>query len=106
MTEITFIKSKNSFELKVEGHSGYAEKGKDIACAGVSTLVVSLANMLEGNSFKFKIPPLVIIKEGYALICAYPQKQYYKKIEAVFETIMCGFKWLSEEFNENIKICN
>lgn len=81
MTEITFIKSKNSFELKVEGHSGYAEKGKDIACAGVSTLVVSLANMLEGNSFKFKIPPLVIIKEGYALICAYPQSNIIKKLK-------------------------
>ena len=106
MTEITFIKSKNSFELKVEGHSGYAEKGKDIACAGLSTLVVSLANMLEESGFKFKIPPLVIIKEGYALICAYPKKQYFREIETAFTTIMCGFKWLSEEFNENIKICD
>ena len=31
----------------VNGHSGYAEAGSDIICAGASTLVYTLANSLE-----------------------------------------------------------
>ena len=29
------------------GHAGYASKGKDIVCAGVSALVISCANSIE-----------------------------------------------------------
>ena len=43
MVEITYREIRNGFELKAEGHCRYAEKGKDIACAGVSTLIVALA---------------------------------------------------------------
>ncbi len=31
----------------LNGHSGYAEEGSDIICAGASTLVYTLANSLE-----------------------------------------------------------
>ena len=34
MVEITYREIRNGFELKAEGHCRYAEKGKDIACAG------------------------------------------------------------------------
>ena len=33
--------------FRVSGHSGYAEAGSDIICAGASTLVYTLANALE-----------------------------------------------------------
>ncbi len=35
-------RNKNFIKLKVYGHSGYAEIGKDIVCASVSTLAQSL----------------------------------------------------------------
>ena len=37
MTNITFYKTNNSFVgFRVSGHSGYAEEGSDIVCAGIS----------------------------------------------------------------------
>lgn len=42
MTTITVGK----YYIKVEGHSGYAEKGKDIVCAAISTLVEATYNYL------------------------------------------------------------
>ena len=33
--------------LTADGHAGYAEAGKDIVCAGVSTLIQSLVYSLE-----------------------------------------------------------
>lgn len=39
MTRINIIKFSNGYRIEVLGHSGYAEKGKDIVCASISTLV-------------------------------------------------------------------
>lgn len=33
--------------IRMEGHAGYADPGKDIVCAGVSTLTYSLLNVIE-----------------------------------------------------------
>ena len=105
MTEITYINNLNEFTLKVEGHSNYAESGKDIACAGVSTLVVTLAIMIEKNSDKLFMPEQIRIQDGYAFICAFPKEKYHKEFEIMFSMVMQGFEWLSKEFEENIKIC-
>ena len=104
MTEIRYKKNKDNLELEVKGHCGYAEKGKDIACAGISTLVVTLANALDENSNMLIFQPLLNIQNGYALICAYPKRQKYKRVETIFDTVMQGFRWLSQEFEKNIKI--
>ena len=34
-------------EVKIKGHSGYAEAGKDIVCAGVSALLYAFSGYLE-----------------------------------------------------------
>lgn len=36
--------------LSVNGHAGYAHKGEDIVCAGVSALVYALIGWLENNA--------------------------------------------------------
>lgn len=36
--------------LSVNGHAGYADKGSDIVCAGVSAIVYALIGWLENNS--------------------------------------------------------
>ncbi len=36
--------------LSVDGHAGYAQKGQDIVCAGVSAIVYALLGWLENNS--------------------------------------------------------
>ncbi len=44
MTNVTFIKDEQGLYIGfiVEGHSGYAEHGKDIVCAGISMLAQSM----------------------------------------------------------------
>lgn len=37
---------KTPGQLLVEGHAGFAERGKDVVCAGVSALVCTLAENL------------------------------------------------------------
>ena len=47
MTRIVFREGLEGFEgFKVTGHSGYAEEGSDIVCAGISALVITTENAL------------------------------------------------------------
>ena len=42
-----FIKKDDRFSgFKISGHSGYAESGKDIVCAAVSSAVQTVANII------------------------------------------------------------
>ena len=44
MTTIKFYKQNGNFvKLKATGHTGYAEHGKDILCASISSILGSLA---------------------------------------------------------------
>ncbi len=49
MTRITVYKDRSGAYLGFEcaGHAGYAVKGEDIVCAGISALVINTVNALE-----------------------------------------------------------
>lgn len=48
MTKVEFCLDKgNIVSFKVEGHSGYSEKGSDIVCSAVSSTVWMTVNALE-----------------------------------------------------------
>ena len=48
MTNITFYKTNNAFVgFRVLGHSGYAEEGSDIVCAGISVLTINFINSVD-----------------------------------------------------------
>lgn len=66
MIKVRFTKDSggNYMGFLVEGHSGYAEKGKDIVCAGVSTIVQATLLYLDrlGSVYECKI------EEGYTKV--------------------------------------
>lgn len=47
MIQIKIKQSWNDAEIMVEGHAGYAEIGKDIVCAAISTLYQNLVNSID-----------------------------------------------------------
>jgi len=52
MIKATFKKSNGLFiEYEVTGHAYFAESGKDIVCAGVSTLFITITNQLLCKSY-------------------------------------------------------
>ena len=50
MTKVYFSHCGDTFLLTCEGHANYAEKGKDIVCAGISALCCALEAALENLS--------------------------------------------------------
>lgn len=48
MTKVILFKKEAHFiGLEVKGHAGYANKGSDIVCAGISTAVCMSINLLD-----------------------------------------------------------
>lgn len=54
MIRITESIDNGVTELRLEGHAEYAERGKDIVCAAVSTLVCTLVANLEDIGCEMK----------------------------------------------------
>lgn len=50
MIHIT-IKYDEWFDIQIEGHAGYAEKGKDIVCAAVSALYQTLVQTIQTRHY-------------------------------------------------------
>jgi uncharacterized protein YsxB (DUF464 family) len=47
MLKITLLTEGEKLSLKLEGHAGYAEPGKDIVCASASILAYTLASIVD-----------------------------------------------------------
>lgn len=50
MIHIT-IRYDEWFDIQIEGHAGYVEKGKDIVCAAVSTLYQTMVQTIQTRSY-------------------------------------------------------
>lgn len=62
MITITYRDDGQKRQLTVEGHAGYAERGKDIICAAASTLMMSLQDAMRDSDVPFD----EVIGDGYA----------------------------------------
>ena len=55
MIKVQIIKGDDKVMLSVKGHAGYADKGEDIVCAGVSAIIFGLMNALDEKIAKIKV---------------------------------------------------
>lgn len=96
MIKILYRKTEDSFKLKITGHAGYAKKGEDVVCAGISTLYFTLGNYLEKNCDHFSC---IENRNGNAELLAYG-----KEAVAALDVILTGFEMMQAEYPENIQV--
>ncbi len=96
--------------LFVNGHSGYAEEGSDIICAGASTLVYTLANSLEricGIDTKYStriaedkgdgnVSAEIILPDG-----RFRDEAAKDRAQVIMETMILGFMTLAQSVNQD-----
>ncbi|MBQ9808149.1 MAG: ribosomal-processing cysteine protease Prp [Ruminococcus sp.] len=97
MIQAKFYGSKgNLVGFRISGHSGYAERGSDVACAAVSSAVQLTANMLEGLGHS----PEIKVDDNVIECRVSPDKDASRMIEVLRE----HFGAILEEFPKTIKI--
>ena len=84
--------------LAVDGHANYAESGKDIVCASVSCLCVSLANALVAGGVHENC---IRMKDGEFFVGAtVMENQRY--IEGAFDMAASGLRQIAERYPANV----
>ena len=94
------ITSKNNEIVSIEmnGHSGYAESGKDIVCAGVSSLVYAAI-----NSFDSIEEQRISIDDGM-LKLNLSGKKVSDHDQIVLKVMLNGFSMIASQYKKNVKI--
>ena len=82
-------------ELHAKGHCNYASYGKDIVCAGVSSVIIGLVTALET-----KPCANVDLSNGYAYVVCKPTLLSYAYFKFVYETL----KIIEAEYKDNIQV--
>lgn len=104
MIKITIYKDRetNYKSFEVKGHSGFAESGFDIICAGVSVLVINTINSIKQLTAD-KIS--VHTDENSGLIqCEFSQIPS-KEAELLLDSLVIGLKGIRKEYkNEYVEL--
>lgn len=98
MIVIKLTHRKDLSRIEINGHAGFAEKGKDIVCAGVSALFFCLLESLEELSNTVKEIKDI---DGYIrLDVINPDYNAVLLIHAA----MLGFKKIAEEYPDHVMV--
>ena len=85
-------------ELLVEGHSNYANKGKDIVCAGVSAIIVGGINAITSivNDYKINYE----VEDGFAKL----SNLNNSKVQEIIKVVIIQLKTVEDSYSRFIKI--
>ena len=86
-------------DIQVSGHANSAEYGRDLVCAGVSSVCVGIANALVQRGF-LDIGTIEV-KEGFVHVKV---NQYDEVIQVVLETFETLLKTIEESYPKYMKI--
>ena len=108
---MTFVSFKENtrdaiLSLKVAGHSGFADLGKDIVCSAVSILAYTVAQeiMYLNNDKKLLEEPEIILHDGNACITCRPKQEYYDDALKIFRFANTGYHLIAQNFPKNVKV--
>ena len=101
-----FGKETGYLAMKVRGHAGFAELGKDPVCAGASTLAMTVAQCIQsmGEEGKLQKKPNIAIRNGRVSVVAKPKQEHFAEAFHVFYIGETGMQLLAEAYPEHVEL--
>ena len=97
MIEVTYYREHN--RLTVTGHARSDEYGKDLVCAAVSALALTLgANVGYLSAKDYVTAHTVRLEPGDAEISCNPRTRYRDSVKQVFMSVCVGFEILADKY--------
>lgn len=100
MIEIRF--KPEELEVKISGHAGQAEKGKDIVCSAVSILFYTLAQAVADSEEMLQDEAVIEIDDGNGYVSCKPKGEYLATMQRTYWTILTGFELLVQEYKDYV----
>ena len=107
VARFTMDEKKESVTLRVKGHAGLAEKGRDIICSSASILAYTLAQNIKGAETRglFKYAPKISLKDGNTIItCRAKDDEAYTEILHTFLVVQTGYQLLAHNFPQFVAV--
>ena len=102
MLKVTFTEKGRKLSLRLEGHAGYAEHGKDVVCASASILAYTLASIV--GSFD-DVKANIEIASGDALIeCECESDETFNKVLDAFHYTQTGYTLLAQHNPQYVRL--
>lgn len=103
MIRIALRQDERSAQFIISGHAGYDDKGKDIVCAGISTLTNTLANMVRQWA-EADLIPLWMIWPDDEPHHIYVESGGDPAINAALDSIVTEFCQFGGLYPDNVKV--
>lgn len=106
MVETKIFAAGEGLHLEAEGHAGTAPRGENLVCAGVSTLVQTLAEAVWRlyEQGMLERVPRVEMEEGRAEIIAVPKEAFRGICLVAFWQCQVGLGLLAEQFEDCVEM--
>lgn len=106
MVKVTFTENGNLLSLRLDGHAGQADVGKDIVCASCSILAYTVAKIVNDalNNGDLETSPLINLDSGGALILCDPNKDRYAEIRHAYEVVQEGYALLAQNYPQYVEL--
>lgn len=106
MLKVTFEQKDNNLILKLEGHAGYAEIGKDIVCASASILACTVAQFVQEAERRgdLKSTPTVKLESGNAFISCEPTEDILFGMQDMYLFAELGYEILAQNYPQYVEL--
>jgi len=99
MVQIRIITcDKNIHSIEIKGHSNSAEKGKDLVCAGISSIGIGLANAIDQLSNK---NALIKVEDNRIIIEVIHEDEI---LQVILKTGIIQLKTIEEVYSKFVNI--
>lgn len=101
---IEILYHRGYHRITVKGHAGSDEVGKDLVCAAVSALALTLvANVqrIEENGCSYSTA--ITVDKGYTEIQLSPKAYFRLSVMQILDAICAGFELLAREYPEYVR---
>ena len=99
-------KESGSITLKLTGHAGQAEHGKDIVCSAASILAYTVAQALQFQYEEggLKKKPHLKLAPGDTVIIAKPKAEHYEETLHTFFVAQVGYCLLAKTYPQYVEL--
>ena len=106
MIKVTFTEEGEKLSLRLEGHAGYAEIGKDTVCASASILAYTVAQFVRDVDKRggLKSPSEMKLEPGEAFISCEPDKSHLNTMKNLYLFAKVGYMLLKHNYPQYVDI--
>lgn len=106
MILVSFTNNPDSITLKLSGHAGAAEAGKDIVCASASILCYTVAQtaLFMYEQGRLRREPYIKLDKGESVVTMRPKKDSYAEALHSFFIAEVGFSLLAQSYPQYVDV--